>query len=287
MGNTTLFRLTLALATTTLLMLSGTLSHARVHSQKAGESTTFPHKTTDPKTVPNRTKEATICSHQLPYYWQGMAYTTTGTYSIHIVNEAGDYETTLLLTVVPSDTWFPDADGDGYGNGNQPVQLCQASGSYVRNGSDCDDSDPTIKQAVEYFTDADNDGFGSDQSVLFCTPTPPPGFSAVNTDCDDHNASQHPNSANPCRGIQNEMNVPSVAFFPNPGSGIFSLNRMQVLGNIHLKVVNLQGIQIWEGNVDEASNGRPVLDLQAQPAGIYNVQCSAPGFTQNLRLVIF
>jgi hypothetical protein len=40
--------------------------------------------------------------------------------------------------------WFPDADGDGYGDGDDPRQECDPGSGLVRDGSDCDDGDPAV-----------------------------------------------------------------------------------------------------------------------------------------------
>jgi GH18 family chitinase len=44
----------------------------------------------------------------------------------------------------PVMTWFPDDDGDGYGNHLYPVQACEAPQGYVSNNIDSDDSDPNV-----------------------------------------------------------------------------------------------------------------------------------------------
>lgn len=67
--------------------------------------------------------------------------------------------------------WFPDGDGDGYGDMNFPTYACTQPSGYVLNSDDCDDS-----QA--HYEDWDGDGFGNPLITTACgTPD--------NTDCDD------------------------------------------------------------------------------------------------------
>ena len=44
---------------------------------------------------------------------------------------------------LPVDTWFRDADGDGYGDQTEYVPSCGGS-DYVDNRDDCDDLDPLV-----------------------------------------------------------------------------------------------------------------------------------------------
>lgn len=41
-------------------------------------------------------------------------------------------------------TWFIDADGDGYGDAGQSVEACEPPPGYVDNADDCDDTDPSL-----------------------------------------------------------------------------------------------------------------------------------------------
>jgi len=42
------------------------------------------------------------------------------------------------------DTWYVDADGDGFGDPGSPVESCDPSDDVVDDSSDCDDTDPAI-----------------------------------------------------------------------------------------------------------------------------------------------
>ncbi|MFT5680840.1 MAG: hypothetical protein ACI8RZ_001746 [Myxococcota bacterium] len=39
-------------------------------------------------------------------------------------------------------TWYPDADGDGFGDSASEVVSCSAVSGYIEDGTDCDDTDP-------------------------------------------------------------------------------------------------------------------------------------------------
>jgi hypothetical protein len=56
-------------------------------------------------------------------------------------------------------TWYYDADGDGFGNEEYSVALCDRIQGYVQNAADCDDSDAAINGgSVEYCSsDVDED----------------------------------------------------------------------------------------------------------------------------------
>jgi hypothetical protein len=93
--------------------------------------------------------------------------------------------------------WFPDADGDGFGDA-LAAGSCAALDGFVDNAEDCDDRDPAFTSLAAmgdvggrtlWYPDADNDGAGADRDpVRACAP--PDGFGApAADDCDDENPS--------------------------------------------------------------------------------------------------
>lgn len=55
-------------------------------------------------------------------------------------------------------TYYVDADGDGFGNPDQKVQLAQAAPGFVTVAGDCDDLDPDVNpDALEICDEVDND----------------------------------------------------------------------------------------------------------------------------------
>ncbi len=122
----------------------------------------------------------------------------------------GQYEEGL-----PKNTYYRDADGDGYGHHDiTTIPYCTAPVGFVENNSDCDDSDPAIHpDATEicndkddncngeideglrkaYCRDADGDGFGDpNEKKMFCSQ--PDGYTEEQfcDDCDDADPEENP-----------------------------------------------------------------------------------------------
>ena len=114
--------------------------------------------------------------------------------------------------------WYPDLDGDGYGDAEAMVRSCEAPEGYIPLSGDCDDADPAehpwadewcdgddddcdgevdephSMDASLWYADADGDGYGLEDDLLWACP-PGSGYSAVYGDCDDADASVHPGAA--------------------------------------------------------------------------------------------
>ncbi|MFT5585756.1 MAG: hypothetical protein ACI9VR_003349, partial [Cognaticolwellia sp.] len=81
-------------------------------------------------------------------------------------------------------TWWPDADGDGFGALEQGITDCDAPSGHVNQGGDCDDAEAAVNpdgleicdgvdndcsgtaddnpsDAADWYQDVDGDGFGS------------------------------------------------------------------------------------------------------------------------------
>ncbi len=127
--------------------------------------------------------------------------------------------------------WYPDVDGDGYGDGTLGLVIlhCDQPTGYVDSDDDCDDSDPTIHpdadelcdgidndcrgdidedDAVDvqfWYRDADGDGHGGDSGddrTIDCYQ--PSGYSDNVDDCDDSNAAIHPDADETCDEVDND-----------------------------------------------------------------------------------
>lgn len=227
-----------------------------------------------------------MCANDLPFFWHGVPYATTGIYTRQIAIGENVVEEILNFTVLDAALWYPDVDGDGYGNGNLPTGLCEVEGAYVSDGTDCNDTDASIHETVKYFRDSDGDGFGSGNPYTFCLPVLPEGFSIHGSDCDDQDPTRYPNAWKGCDNFHPELAPAAVSIFPNPGSGRFYLRRFNIKDDLNVHIYNVQGVSVWEGTLSFSSDKNPELDLKEQPPGIYMVACTAPGFVQNLRLVI-
>lgn len=113
------------------------------------------------------------------------------------------------------DAYYPDGDGDGYGDAAGVVYSCTALKGYLTVADDCDDTDAAVNPAgveacngydddcdggvdeagavgeVSWYADADGDGYG-DPSVSLLQCDAPAGYSADDSDCDDGDAAVFP-----------------------------------------------------------------------------------------------
>lgn len=70
--------------------------------------------------------------------------------------------TCALTSVTTPETWYRDADGDGYGNAASSTVACTQPSGYLRNATDCDDADAKVRPSqTQYFFEA-RDGGGFD-----------------------------------------------------------------------------------------------------------------------------
>lgn len=125
-------------------------------------------------------------------------------------------------------TYYLDADGDGYGDINNPIEDETRPSGYVAGSNDCDDSDPEIHpkatevcdgvdndcdgeinegfndscQKVTYYLDADGDGYG-DSNQTKEDYTQLAGYVLNGNDCDDSDADVNPSATEICDGLDN------------------------------------------------------------------------------------
>ena len=91
------------------------------------------------------------------------------------------------------------ADGDGYFNADNPG----CADTYPPDDLDCDDSDPEVGGAIEWYPDEDGDGGGADGETLIGCDSEP-GFSGSADDCDDTRGSVYPGADEYCDEIDND-----------------------------------------------------------------------------------
>ena len=123
-------------------------------------------------------------------------------------------------------TYYPDADGDLYGDASgEPVVDCAPPSGYVVDSTDCDDSDATVNpgeieacngvddncdgeldeglELVTFFLDEDDDGYGIPEETTEACAVPD-GYSELDTDCDDEVPSTKPGAYEFCDGVDND-----------------------------------------------------------------------------------
>ncbi|MBM4392422.1 MAG: hypothetical protein FJ090_14975, partial [Deltaproteobacteria bacterium] len=125
-----------------------------------------------------------------------------------------------------ADTWYLDADGDGYGNVLDIQWACTAPSGTVADGSDCDDLDGDINPGATelcngddddcdgsidedasavstWYRDSDGDGYG-DPGLDTSDCAAPSGYVADDSDCDDADEDISPGASEVCNGLDDD-----------------------------------------------------------------------------------
>lgn len=124
-------------------------------------------------------------------------------------------------------TYYVDADEDGFGNAQGSVQACMPPMGYVSNSDDCDDALTEVRPGatevcnmrdddcngtvdegtlIVYFRDTDMDGFGDNtQTTSACML--PSGYADKGGDCDDSDGDRTPGRVESCDMKDNDCDT--------------------------------------------------------------------------------
>jgi hypothetical protein len=122
--------------------------------------------------------------------------------------------------------YWPDTDGDGFGNASGRLESCTPPAGYVTNDDDCNDTNPNVRPTAAelcdgldndcdgtaddglptaiYTVDADRDGFGAVGGATLTACGPTTGYATNATDCDDAAGASYPGATETCDGRDND-----------------------------------------------------------------------------------
>ncbi len=98
--------------------------------------------------------------------------------------------------------WYPDADGDGFGDSAGATRACVAPPGHVVGGGDCDDTDTAYNPGGPETDCSDPNDYNCD-GIVGQVDTDGDGFFACE-ECNDTDPSIHPDATEVCDGLDND-----------------------------------------------------------------------------------
>jgi len=143
---------------------------------------------------------------------------------------------------IDAQTWYDDADGDGFGDAAAAEVACDPPPDHVANADDCDDTDGSVHPGADetcdgidndcdgdtdeddaidaqtWYEDLDGDGYGDDGvTVVACDA--PPGYVGTPGDCEDADGAVHPGAEELCNGVDDDCDAATDELVDGDGDG--------------------------------------------------------------------
>lgn len=184
----------------------------------------------------------------------------SNTYIYRVDNPACSDTAHVVVTEIPATPWYADADGDGYGDGNDEVLACDPPADHVENTFDnC-----------------------------------PEVYGLIGDDCDDGNPATVNDTINAeciCVGDTHtsvaEHGTGTTLLWPNPNRGdVFHLQLPQATGLVHLTITDAMGRAVLRTSIPASSAPVQVQLPGGLAAGTYFVGIVTEGGAEVRRLVV-
>ncbi|MEC8380079.1 MAG: MopE-related protein [Myxococcota bacterium] len=194
---------------------------------------------------------------------------------------------------IPTNTYYTDSDGDGYGDPTATNNSCSQPNGTANNANDCDDGNAAVNpnaseicnnidddcdgfvdessgnNGPQWYYDADGDGYGSGSPASSCNQ--PTGYVSLDGDCNDSDNSINPGAAEACNGYDNDCDgtIDSASVCPcnfnvyGGGSYLFCTSRRNWFDaqnfcddyGYHMVTITSAGENSWvDGRADSYSN---------------------------------
>ncbi len=172
-------------------------------------------------------------------------------------------------------TFYLDADGDGQGDPDTPIQACGPRSGLSSAPTDCDDGRADVWEGAEevcdevdndcdgdidedvqaiFYADLDSDGYG-DETATLAACAAPQGYVDVSGDCVDSDPTIHPDAAETCDEVDNDCDgavdeEAGTTFYPdNDGDGYGTTD------NAVVACTAPEGHVVETGDCDDADAG--------------------------------